>query len=641
LPLAVAFAIAGLVSALPSAASGFAVDLSVSVSTTQAAAHPDATVTVTRTGTDDEDLRDMILTLPPGLIGNPEAVSAKCTQAQFSADACPAGSQVGTTTANATAVGLPLPAVTGSVYVLVPEPTDAGTLGIVLRPPLGVDKLFVVNHIQTQKLPSGDYALRNEVLGISRQVTLLGTPIDITLNSLQLVLNAHTTDGKAFLTNPTSCATAESSVEAISYLDQSATASDSFTPTGCDQVPFSPSLDFDMTNHAINAHTAPDVTVNVPGNEEPLRQSHVKDVHIRFPPGVTLDILAAFGVPQCPIDQLEADACPPASDIGDIGVAVPVLPPDFTGDVYRVPPGPTDVYAFGAVLRGPRGVTATARGGSFIDTTTTEDGIVVRLNSDFLNLPQIPFTRFELKLTNPFFINPPTCGTRNAEAQLVGHSGAVANITAPYNVNGCLPRPRGATPFRASLVPAYKPCTAPNSTHGAPLASPSCTPPTPESGSLTVGTPDANGAQANSVGSLLMQVHPGDTETPGDQADVALTFGLSDVRNKADLSDYTGSLLARTTLRVSDQANGASGDQPGTIQDVPFEFPVPCTPTVGTSGSDCSAATTADAVVPGIVVEGTRAIWELSQWQVDDGGPDGNVTTADNTVFARQGVFVP
>ena len=38
-------------------------------------------------------------------------------------------------------------------------------------------------------------------------------------------------------------------------------------------------------------------------------------------------------------------------------------------------------------------------------------------------------------------------------------------------------RPKGATPLRASLVPAYQECEAPNSTHGAPLDSPSCVPP--------------------------------------------------------------------------------------------------------------------------------------------------------------------
>ena len=40
-------------------------------------------------------------------------------------------------------------------------------------------------------------------------------------------------------------------------------------------------------------------------------------------------------------------------------------------------------------------------------------------------------------------------------------------------------RPAGATPFRVPLVPAAKHCTAPNRTHGPPLAFPSCNPPQP------------------------------------------------------------------------------------------------------------------------------------------------------------------
>ncbi len=39
--------------------------------------------------------------------------------------------------------------------------------------------------------------------------------------------------------------------------------------------------------------------------------------------------------------------------------------------------------------------------------------------------------------------------------------------------------------------------------------------------------------------------------------------------------------------------------------------------------------------------EGKRAIWELGQIEVSDGGSDGLASTEDNTVFARQGVFVP
>ena len=39
--------------------------------------------------------------------------------------------------------------------------------------------------------------------------------------------------------------------------------------------------------------------------------------------------------------------------------------------------------------------------------------------------------------------------------------------------------------------------------------------------------------------------------------------------------------------------------------------------------------------------EGKRSIWEMGQVQVDDGGPDGVAATQPNTLFARQGVFVP
>ena len=43
-----------------------------------------------------------------------------------------------------------------------------------------------------------------------------------------------------------------------------------------------------------------------------------------------------------------------------------------------------------------------------------------------------------------------------------------------------------------------------------------------------------------------------------------------------------------------------------------------------------------------MVTEGKRAIWQLGQVQVTDGGEDGiAATAADNTLFAKQGLFVP
>jgi hypothetical protein len=48
-----------------------------------------------------------------------------------------------------------------------------------------------------------------------------------------------------------------------------------------------------------------------------------------------------------------------------------------------------------------------------------------------------------------------------------------------------------------------------------------------------------------------------------------------------------------------------------------------------------------DAVTPGAVPEGKRSIWALDQARVYDGGADGLASTAPNTLFARQGVFIP
>jgi hypothetical protein len=45
--------------------------------------------------------------------------------------------------------------------------------------------------------------------------------------------------------------------------------------------------------------------------------------------------------------------------------------------------------------------------------------------------------------------------------------------------------------------------------------------------------------------------------------------------------------------------------------------------------------------MPGAVIETQRSIWELGDMQVFDGGPDGIASTSPNTLFARQGVFVP
>jgi dipeptidyl aminopeptidase/acylaminoacyl peptidase len=196
-------------------------------------------------------------------------------------------------------------------------------------------------------------------------------------------------------------------------------------------------------------------------------------------------------------------------------------------------------------------------------------------------------------------------------------------------------RPAGATPLRVPLVPAFEPCSGSNRTHGPPLAFPSCAPPIAASPNLTVGVGDGDPATARSIGFVRLRVVRG---APGgaDDADVVIRFSLSNVMWSSDLTDYTGILQPEAVVRLTDRA----GFQHQTVQDFPFGFVVPCAATSGTfDGALCALTTSAEAVLPGSITEGSRAILALDRVKVYDGGPTGD--GGDPSLFSVQGVFVP
>ena len=205
-------------------------------------------------------------------------------------------------------------------------------------------------------------------------------------------------------------------------------------------------------------------------------------------------------------------------------------------------------------------------------------------------------------------------------------------------------RPKGATPMRLSLVPAYRPCDSPNRTHGPPLAFPSCDPPVQQSDHLTVGTPETNARVANSIGFLRLSAIPGNPAQFGNNADVWFEFRLSDVRDKATAGTYGsgGELRVVLEIRITDRANGPAATENATVNDLEIPVNVLCHGGAPPNGATCTQSISMNAVVPTAVVEGRRAIWELDQVKVYDGGADGDAdTTADNTLFAVQGILVP
>ena len=238
---------------------------------------------------------------------------------------------------------------------------------------------------------------------------------------------------------------------------------------------------------------------------------------------------------------------------------------------------------------------------------------------------------------------------------LVGDSGQMngfpsydvysASLTTGYA------RAKAATPTYLPLVIAYQGCGSPNRAHASPLSYGSCAPPAQTSSNLAVGTFDANGAPANSTGFVRLTAipDPGGSGTP----DLAMTMSLSDVRcrpnelacgssNSNSGPDYTGQLQARISTQVTDKRNGPGATDPATGASISLDFTATCSATASTAeGSLCSGTTTLNALNPGAVQDGGRAVWELGEARVHDGGPDGSATTSPNDLFAVQGVFVP
>jgi hypothetical protein len=243
---------------------------------------------------------------------------------------------------------------------------------------------------------------------------------------------------------------------------------------------------------------------------------------------------------------------------------------------------------------------------------------------------------------------------------VLGMAGVLMALLAPSTV-ATHPRPQGASPLRVSLVPAYNECFSGSSEHALPGPVPSCRPPVQSSNYVTVGTPDANGAPARSIGFGRYSVVVGTPGPPSD-SDINIDYEITDVRCKPATSacgsanttggpDYTGELFANATGQYTDHRNGPSGQLGGTEAGTTVVMPwtpngviLSCSATADpTIGSTCEVHTTANAQSSGgFVVDGRRQWLEkLSLIEVWDGGADGIAWPEHGDLFATEGIFIP
>ena len=250
----------------------------VTPSTTQAGAHPDVTIDVAfGLNPASDDVKALGVVLPQGLVGDPNAAD-RCAIADFTADRCPATSKVGTTTASVTATVIPVVAEVpqespGDVYNLAPQGGEPARLGVVLRPSalnaVPLPKVFLQSTVRVG--PDTNYGLATQFDGLPRT----SGPFDIRLDAMRLALSGQGPRGP-LLTNPTACRPATTSATAFSYAEPNVArgATSSFTPTGCEALPFSPRLSGSVGGEGTTAPpTSPTVITAVSvdrGNAKPV-----------------------------------------------------------------------------------------------------------------------------------------------------------------------------------------------------------------------------------------------------------------------------------------------------------------------------------------------------------------------------------
>jgi hypothetical protein len=352
----------------------------------QAGAHPNFTLSFDVTGGDQ--LKDLTTALPPGLVGNPTA-AGYCVPSQLMNDACPANSKIGAASSVVTvhlAVDVQVTA-TGDVYNMIPQGSDPATLAVVLRttnvpPILSSDPVVLIGHASAR---TTDFGLNTTITDIphTAHVTLLG---GIQQNPELHIDSSSLTLFSSFMTNPTSCNLATTTISADSYQGSAESVQASFTPTNCAGERYNPHLGVTVDMSKDRAHILnPDLTTEV---TQGIDEANSKRVEAILPSTVQANNDALNH--QCPAASFQTSTCAANTQVGTAVARTPLLAQPLQGPVYLIQNAGL-LPKVGLDLRGP--LPAKIIG----NATPTSD---LRLDNVFgevaPGLPDVPLSQFRL-----------------------------------------------------------------------------------------------------------------------------------------------------------------------------------------------------------------------------------------------------
>ena len=417
--------------------------------------------------------RDVFTDLPPGLVVDPAAIPARCTEEQFETTTCPDEAVVGRANVGLSFAGEAAFSET-PLYNLVPPPGAASSFGF---DPGGTG---LHAHVLGGLRP-GDYTIRGAVKDIpalfehpiyNSQLQIWGDPSseshDHTRgNCINRNVNGETNTCPvphhdfAAVTLPTACSSSlqieaqiDSWANPSQFVSRSTPLTDlAGTPTGvsgCNAVPFNPSLSVQPTTNLADSPSGLDVDLAIPQSNSRLgtASAHLKEAVVTLPEGLVVNPASANGLAGCSPAQVgidsatgvangQAPTCPDASKIGSVTLESPLLAQYNSEDKVQrdangqaiAEPIPGSVYVatphdnpFGSllaiyvVLDDPaHGILVKLAG------EVRADPVTGRLTTTFASNPQLPFSHFKLHFfsgASAALRTPLTCGTKTVTSDL-------------------------------------------------------------------------------------------------------------------------------------------------------------------------------------------------------------------------------
>lgn len=415
-----------------------------------------------------ENLKDLRVDLPKGLIGDP-SVAPACATDQEEVGNCPVESQVGdVTVTQALGFGFTADFLT-PLYRLVARPGVPAEFG------------FEVGywHVRAKTLvrTGGDYGLSFSLRDIpeptavlSTKITLWGVPADASHDADRGAVCAITAafgtfcpvpggasskgTPRPFLTLPSACGTgpmvttvtadswqSPGDPQTVSYGSQLADGSP-VGIDGCEKEAFHASLDARPAQQQALAPAPYVIDLDVPQNDNPtgLSTPPLKKAVVTLPEGTAVNPSSADGLGACAptqiaLDSAADDTCPDSSRIGDVTLTTPLLDSPMQGAIYLAKPHDNPSNSLLALYMSIKGSGALVKLAGSIDL----DPKTGQLTATFDDNPQLPFSNLHMEFRGGDrapLVNPSTCGTKTTTAQLTSWSGQVTTSTSTFDISG-------------------------------------------------------------------------------------------------------------------------------------------------------------------------------------------------------------